>query len=62
MASSNTLSTYIGYKAKRQGVQWDGGDNAPDWLRAWVQHNFRRTQLPPSTDGKYKKPGQCGTA
>ena len=28
-------------------MQWDGGAiarNAPDWLRAWVQRNFRRRQ------------------
>ena len=31
-------------------MQWNGGANAPDWLRDWVQHNFRRTQLPPSTE------------
>ena len=52
---------YIGCETKRQRVQWDGGaiagavdgaiaPNAPDWLRAWVLHNFRRTQLPPSTE------------
>ena len=60
---------YIGYKAKSQKVQWDGGaiagaiagaidgaiaPNAPAWLRAWVQHNFRLTQLPPSR-GKWGK-------
>ena len=46
---------YIGCKAKRQRVQRDGGEidgaippNAPAWLRAWVQHNFRRTLLVPS--------------
>ena len=47
---------YIGCKVKRHRVQWDGGAidgaNAPAWLRAWVQHNFRRTQLPPSTEEK----------
>ena len=56
MASSFTYPKYIGYKAKYQRVQWDGGaiagaingavaPNAPAWLRAWVQHNFRRTLL-----------------
>ena len=41
---------YIGCKAKRQRVQGDGGAadgviafNAPAWLRAWVQNNFRIT-------------------
>ena len=53
MASSYTL-TYIGCKAKRQRVQWDGSANALDWLRVCgtaaqlqEQHNFRRTQLLP---------------
>ena len=42
--------SYIGCKAKRQRVQWNGGANAPDWLRAWVQRNFRRTQPLPSRE------------
>ena len=58
MASSYTYlyrvhigcTMYIGCKAKRQRVQWDGGANAPDWLRAWVHHSFRRTQLLPSRE------------
>ena len=50
---------YIGCKAKRQRVQWDGfaiagaidgaiATNAPAWLRAWVQHNCGRALLLPS--------------
>ena len=33
--------------------------NAPDWLRTWVQHNFRRTQLRPSRE---KNISSLGTA
>ena len=48
---------YIGRKAKRQRVHWDGGANAPDWLRAWIQHNFRRTQLLPSREESINSQG-----
>ena len=34
-----------------------GGANASNWLRDWVQHNFRRTQLPPSTEENIRSLG-----
>ena len=51
MASSYalTLSTYV-HRVQSEASDWAGGANAPDWLRAWVQHNFKRAQIPPSRE------------
>ena len=59
---------YIRCKAKRQRVQRDGGaiagaidgeivPNAPAWLGAWVQHDFRRTLPVPSREKNIRNLG-----